>query len=102
MFRPSQIADFAVDICQLRDYPLPHNCATGTGVGSQFQKRFDLLQRKAELLRTLDEPDTLDSIGGKDSVARGSTLRLGQQPFALIEADAPKVDAALFRQRSSL
>src|SRR5207253_296646 len=91
-----QFGDLLVD---LFDAPLgdaADPCAIAALVVAEPQEFFDLVEREAEILGALDEPDHAHRIVRKFAVARFAPRRLRQQPAPFVVSERLHVDAGLF------
>ena len=91
----SQVPDLLLDVFDLRLRGSPDLGASCILVASKPEQVLDLCQRKAELLRALDEADQLDGVRRILAVARSAPLGLLEQPSALVVAERLHVDAGL-------
>jgi len=88
---PLQFADALLDLAQSRLGPLLDGFHAALSVGGKCQQLADFFQCETEILGAADEAQALDHAGPVIAVAGRASLRLGQQPFALVIAD--RVDA---------
>ena len=74
---------------------------SGAGCGTfapEIEDLFDLLERKAEGLRTFDEPELVKRASSVPPVPGCRTQRRCQNAHLLVEADRLRLDASLFSQ----
>jgi hypothetical protein len=98
LFHGGEGGDLSIDIVDLHLRTRANRSPVLTWVGAKCQQFADFVQRKAEFLGALNEPQTPSGVWGKLPVPSCSSSRLRDEPAPLVVANCFEIHPAQLPQ----